>query len=207
MLLETESPSNTSTLSREEAYGLWSEKVERWAVLKVRTYRAFSKAEQEDILSQVRERFVKNVHTLEDRAKLRAWSDQLVQNFCRSELKKHLRQSELEEPLSEDREWPSGEKNPEEDYEHKIKEQLLGRILDLRENLQPKDREVIEEIFFNNRPNKELAAEEGVVASTISHRRSIAIGNLRKLIEQEAQRDKKFGCVWVEYGADLLGDG
>lgn len=207
MFTDTKMRSGLKAIGEEDAYALW-QGVEHWAILKISTYRVFSEEDREDILSQVREKFVEKIHTLKDPTKLRAWTDRLAQNFCNTLYSQYLRQSELTVPLSEDQEWPSSEKTPEEVYEDEIKAKLLDRVFDLIKKLPPEHYKIVEEVVILNKERlKDLADEEGVVPSTISHRRDAAIENLRKLIEQEAQHDEKFARTWEEYGADLLVDG
>ena len=92
--------------------------------------------------------------------------------------------------------------NRRKHYQNILRKLADGR----RANLSAEEQRVLD-LWPDDVTNKELAAEEGVVPSAISHRLGTAIGHLRKLIEQRAEHDKKFGCAWEEYGTDLLGDG
>ena len=62
-------------------------------------------------------------------------------------------------------------------------EDLIEKMLKSLEQLSEKEKELIKEIFFSGKTERELSAETGIPQTTISYRKQQILKKLKKLLE------------------------
>lgn len=172
------------------AYQLWVDFVKRQAESLINRYSPLSDVEREEILAEVRHRFVDNLPSLKEPQKLIAWTDLIVRNACNSRYRTLLAEYHRTMP-----EISSAESDPEDgliEEETQIKSKILSIILEKMEELPLKEREAIIEVILKQSTYDEVAQKEGVTPNTIRYRVQAGIRELNREFKRLADADPRF---------------
>lgn len=87
---------------RSSAYKLWLKYIKKWAREIVSGWSsALCEADKEDLISEIREKFVKKIQTLIDPLRIKSWSISLIRNTCIDNYRKKREQKKHEIAFNE----------------------------------------------------------------------------------------------------------
>lgn len=176
---------------RSSAYKLWLKYIKKWAWKIVSGWSSvFCEADKEDLISEIREKFVKKIQTLIDPLRIKSWSITLIRNTCIDNYRKKREQKKYE--IAFDEQFFQGDLAKQNEREKQVS-RLWVIVENEFNNLNIPEREKnCLALALEGLHPKDIGEKLGVDARTVHKSTGIAFKKLKERIGHLLQVNPQF---------------